>query len=85
MRKFYEQWIMLDPNSALAGAELQNGDYQVDVNLLAVITGTQDFPVEAFFSVPFTHHVRILEKTKIIKQDDFLHKSLLPRSERIQC
>ena len=63
-----------------------------------------NFPVEVFFSVPFTHHVRILEKTKtqderyyymhrcvmenlsvdalvkIIKQDDFLHKSLLPNN-----
>ncbi len=23
-----------------------------------------DFPIEDFFSVPFTHHIRILEKTK---------------------
>ena len=60
--------------------------------------------IEVFFSVPFTHHIRILEKTqtqeeryyymqrcvmenlsvdglvKIIKQDDFLHKSILPNN-----
>lgn len=71
MRKFYEKWIMLDTNSALASAELlesksalasadlQNSDYQIDINLPIVIPSTQNFPIEAFFSVPFTHHIRI--------------------------
>lgn len=62
MRKFYEKWIMLDPKSALASADLQNGDYQIDINLPIVIPSTQKFPIEAFFSVPFTHHIRILQE-----------------------
>ena len=31
MRKFYENWIMLDGNSASALAELQNADNQRDI------------------------------------------------------
>ena len=116
MRKFYENWIILDsnsaiaiadleqPNSAITIAELQSEDYQIDIYRSLSVDNVVDFPVEVFFSVPFTHHVRILEKTKtqderyyymhrcvmenlsvdglvkIIKQDDFLHKSLLPNN-----
>ena len=116
MRKFYENWIILDsnsaiaiadleqPNSAITIAELQSEDYQIDIYRSLSVDNVVDFPVEAFFSVPFTHHVRILEKTKtqderyyymhrcvmenlsvdglvkIIKQDDFLHKSILPNN-----
>ena len=80
MRKFYEKWIMLDPNSALASAELlesksaltsvdlQNGDYQIDIDLPMVIPSTQGFPVEAFFSVPFTHHIRILQGAATLEE-----------------
>lgn len=80
MRKFYEKWIMLDPNSALASAdldssnsalasaELQNGDYQIDINLPIVIPSTQKFPIEAFFSVPFTHHIRILQGAATLEE-----------------
>ena len=80
MRKFYEQWIILDPNSALASAELlesksalasadlQNSDYQIDINLPMIIPSTQDFPIEVFFSVPFTHHIRILQGATTLKE-----------------
>ena len=116
MRKFYENWIVLDsnsaitiadlqqPNSAIAIAELQREDYQIDIYRSLSVDNVVDFPVEVFFSVPFTHHIRILEKTqtqeercyymhrcvmenlsvdgllKIIKQDDFLHKSAIPNN-----
>ena len=116
MRKFYENWIILDSksaiaiadleqqNSAIAIAELQSEDYHIDIYRTLSVDNIVDFPIEVFFSVPFTHHVRILEKTeiqeeryyymhrcvmenlsvdalvKIIKQNDFLHKSHIPNN-----
>ena len=128
MRKFYENWIILDsnsaiaiadleqpnsaiaiadleqPNSAIAIAELQSEDYHIDIYRTLSVDNIVDFPIEVFFSVPFTHHIRILEKTeiqeeryyymhrcvmenlsvdalvKIIKQNDFLHKSHIPNN-----
>lgn len=67
MRKFYEQWDFLDskkPNSAIAIAELQNNEYQINIQESIVISNVANFPVNDFFSVPFTHHIRILEKTE---------------------
>ena len=116
MRLFYEKWSMLDSkspiaigesseqNSTIAIGELQSKDYQIDIYRSLSVDNVVDFPIEVFFSVPFTHHIRILEKTqtqeeryyymhrcvmenlsvdglvKIIKQDDFLHKSILPNN-----
>lgn len=116
MRLFYEKWSVLDSkspiaigesseqNSPIAIGELQSEDYQVDIYRSLSVDNVVDFPIEVFFSVPFTHHIRILEKTqtqeeryyymhrcvmenlsvdglvKIIKQDDFLHKSILPNN-----
>lgn len=102
MRKFYENWVMLDPNpsvvtdespkstftnvetpsskstimiadlqskgnqaftnSAIVIAELK--DYHIDIYQSLKIPETKDFPVEDFFNVPFTHHIRIIEGTK---------------------
>ena len=116
MRLFYEKWGVLDSkspiaigesyeqNSTIAIGELQIEDYQIDIYRSLSVDNVVDFPIEVFFSVPFTHHIRILEKTqtqeeryyymhrcvmenlsvdglvKIIKQDDFLHKSILPNN-----
>lgn len=116
MRLFYEKWSVLDSkspiaigesseqNSTIAIGELQSEDYQIDIYRSLSVDNVVDFPIEVFFSVPFTHHIRILEKTqtqeeryyymhrcvmenlsvdglvKIIKQDDFLHKSILPNN-----
>ena len=116
MRLFYEKWSVLDSkspiaigesseqNSTIAIGELQSEDYQIDIYRSLSVDNVVDFPIEVFFSVPFTHHLRILEKTqtqeeryyymhrcvmenlsvdglvKIIKQDDFLHKSILPNN-----
>lgn len=116
MRLFYEKWSVLDSkspiaigesseqNSTIAIGELQSEDYQIDIYRSLSVDNVVDFPIEVFFSVPFTHHIRILEKTqtqeeryyymhrcvmenlsvdglvKIIKKDDFLHKSILPNN-----
>ena len=116
MRLFYEKWSVLDSkspiaigesyeqNSTIAIGELQSEYYQIDIYRSLSVDNVVDFPIEVFFSVPFTHHIRILEKTqtqeeryyymhrcvmenlsvdglvKIIKQDDFLHKSILPNN-----
>ena len=116
MRLFYENWSVLDSkspiaigesseqNSTIPIGELQSEDYQIDIYRSLSVDNVVDFPIEVFFSVPFTHHIRILEKTqtqeeryyymhrcvmenlsvdglvKIIKQDDFLHKSILPNN-----
>ena len=85
MRKFYENWQMLDSNSsvmtddksAIMIADLQNNDnqiidnsaiiiaelqdYTIDIYQAIKIPETKDFPIEDFFKLPFTHHIRILE------------------------
>lgn len=68
MRKFYEKWIILDPNSTLVSADLKSRDYLIDINQPMVIPNTQGFPIEAFFSVPFTHHIRILQGTATMEE-----------------
>jgi len=103
MRKFYESWQMLDPNSSVMTddnstiavaetqspnnqsdnksatmiADLENTNNQIDTNSAIMIAElqaykidiyqaikipeTKDFPVEDFFRIPFTHHIRIIE------------------------
>lgn len=66
MRKFYENWQMLDApssvendmnsNSTIAIAELSE-DAPIDVTHAIQIPNITDFPVEDFFRLPFTHHV----------------------------
>ncbi len=83
MRKFYENWQMLDPNSSVttddnnsasvlvemesdkstsAIVELQN--YKIDIYQSIRIPEIKNFPVEDFFRVPFTQHIRIIERVK---------------------
>ncbi len=64
MRRFYEAWNMLDSNSAVATAELQNSENQIDIFYTLSISNIPDFPVEDFFKVPFTHHSAIISGTK---------------------
>lgn len=76
MRRFYEAWKILDPNfpiatgklqakdSAVATAELYNLDSQIDIHNTIVIPNIADFPVEDFFSVPFTHHSKLISMCK---------------------
>ncbi|MBR6131373.1 MAG: DUF1016 family protein [Bacteroidales bacterium] len=91
MRLFYEEWIVLDPDSLIANdmlkspitiGDLQNTDnhcvdnspitigemkdYVIDIYQAIQIPETKDFPIEDFFKVPFTHHIRIIEKEKTL-------------------
>lgn len=95
MRKFYENWMMLDAantavdpnstivnvdseeetNSTIAIVELGGGENVVEVGAMH-IKELNDFPVEDFFKVPFTHHIRIIEGTKDIKaRYYYIHKT----------
>lgn len=95
MRKFYENWIMLDAvnptaapnstiinvdsdeeaNSTIAIVELEEVGNVVEVGAMH-IQELNDFPVEDFFRVPFTHHIRIIEGTKDIKaRYYYIHKT----------
>ena len=88
MRLFYEEWMVLDPNSSVMTddkspitiGDLQNTDnqyidnspimigelfdYKIDIHQAIQIPETKKFPIEDFFKVPFTHHIRIIEKEK---------------------
>lgn len=95
MRKFYENWMMLDAantaadpnstivnvdseeetNSTIAIVELERGENVVEVGAMH-IQELNDFPIEDFFRVPFTHHIRIIEGTKDIKaRYYYIHKT----------
>ena len=60
MRKFYEAWKMLD-KTTIAIVESLNTVKHIDIQHAMVIPNTFDFPVEDFFRLPFTHHIRIIE------------------------
>ena len=49
-------------NSPIAIGELQ----KIDIFHSLQIPVSKDFPIEDFFRVPFTHHIRIIEETKDI-------------------
>jgi hypothetical protein len=73
MRKFYENWGILDnnstvttveidgANSTIATVELQSPNNEIDINDAIHVPSIKDFPIEEFFKVPFTHHIKILE------------------------
>lgn len=87
MRKFYEQWSMLDSpansmpsevstivnvetgqaETTIAIVDLHQNDNQIDIYNSITIPSAVDFPVEDFFCVPFTHHIRIIEGVKDLK------------------
>lgn len=113
MRKFYENWQMLDAESsatiddskssvatdgikdksAIMIADLQKTDNQCDTDSTIMIVESQehkidlfhsmkipevkDFPVEDFFRLPFTHHIRILEGTNdILARYYYIHRTV---------
>ena len=73
MRKFYEQWSILDNkstitnvdpeshNSTIAIVELPKVIEDIDIYHTLVFPDTVTFPVEDFLQTPFTHHIRIIE------------------------
>lgn len=74
MRTFYEQWKSLDTNLADASAKLEGPKELADTSAKIALednllpTALIDIPVVAFFSIGFSHHVLILQKTKIAEE-----------------
>lgn len=76
MRSFYEAWCTLEHDSAIAIAELESNsaitdadtmevdDNEVDVIRQLQLANLPDFPLVEFFSISFTHHIRIIENAK---------------------
>lgn len=102
MRKFYEEWVMLDPNSSvstdnistIAIAEMQNANRQsnrestiaiadlktndsIDIYHNLQIPDIKEFPVDDFFRLPFSHHIRIIEGTKdVFARYHYIHRAV---------
>lgn len=53
--------------SAVATAELQIADNKIDIYHSICIPNAVEFPVEDFFSVPFTHHIKMVESVKSLE------------------
>lgn len=59
--------VSVSQEPSVATDELQTDQNQIDIYHSIVIPNVSDFPVEDFFSVPFSHHVEIFHKTKDIE------------------
>lgn len=74
MRTFYEQWKSLDTNLADTSAKLEGTKELADTSAKIALednllpTALIDIPVVAFFSIGFSHHVLILQKTKTAEE-----------------
>lgn len=88
MRLFYEGWTMLDANLSVITDKLQKSNSSVTTDELQIIENKidifnsisirnlQNFPVEDFFKVPFTHHSRIIAGTKNVEERYYyIHKT----------
>ena len=63
-------------NSTIAIVELERAENDIEINIPMRIQEIQDFPIEDFFRVPFTHHVRIIEGVKDLKtRYYYIHKT----------
>ncbi|MBR6068572.1 MAG: DUF1016 family protein [Bacteroidales bacterium] len=52
----------------IAIVDSQNADNYIDIYHAMQVPDVAEFPVEDFFRVPFTHHVRMVEKAKNLQQ-----------------
>ena len=65
-----------ETNSTIAIAELEKGT-KIDIYHTIQIPDIKDFPVEDFFRLPFTHHVRIIEGAKELQERYyFIHRAI---------
>ena len=72
MRIFYEAWKALDYNSSVQTDELpsndticsQATDNEANIIRQFELTNLDDFPIIAFMSISFTHHLTILTRSK---------------------
>ena len=76
MRMFYEQWKQLDSsNSADSSAELanviDNSFVSTNKSLSIQFSIDADFPIAAFMSIGFSHHVSILSQAKTYEERIF--------------
>ena len=96
MRKFYENWMVLDVNSSVMTDELSiaqdsfaeeykstiaNVEFPhpstIDIYHAIQIPDIKDFPIEDFFRLPFSHHVKIIEGCKDLKERYyFIHRAV---------
>ena len=74
MRTFYEEWKVLDSNSAIATAELQLIDQETTEIRHLELPNFKDFPIEEFLRIGFTHHSIILSQVKSIEERFFYIK-----------
>lgn len=83
MRIFYEEWQMMDADSAVTTAELQENKQetvssvttQKDDNAIKVrqlqLPDFNEFPAKEFFKIGFTHHTAILSQAKTLEERYF--------------
>lgn len=76
MRTFYEAWDRLDSNSSVQTDELSHIDSENHIKSTEVtgnkvdtihqfkLMNLEGFPIVAFMSISFTHHITILTRTK---------------------
>ena len=108
MRKFYENWMVLDANpsvvtdemniaqdsfaeeykSTITNVEMGNGKSTIanvefshpstiDIYHAIQIPDIKDFPIEDFFRLPFSHHVKIIEGCKGLQERYyFIHRAV---------
>lgn len=62
MRKFYEAWATIESKSPTAVGDLQNTENETIVIRQPELPNFGGFPLSEFMAVPFSHHIRILEK-----------------------
>lgn len=74
MRTFYEEWKVLDSNSAIATAELELIDQETTEIRHLELPNFKDFPIEEFLRIGFTHHSIILSQVKSIEERFFYIK-----------
>ena len=80
MRSFYEAWCSLENNSAIAIAEFEGktaipiaesgelADNECDTIRQLQLANLPEFPLVEFFSISFTHHIRIIESAKDMEE-----------------
>lgn len=77
MRTFYEEWQILDTNSAVTTAKTQTTNNikndREEIRQLQ-LPNFKDFPMQEFFKIGFTHHTAILSQVKTLKERYFYIK-----------
>lgn len=77
MRTFYEEWQILDSNSAIATADIQlvdNREQETAEIRQLELPKFKNFPIEDFLKIGFTHHSVILSQVKSTEERLFYIK-----------